>query len=241
MYREVSVRGAEREGLLGRDRPLHFLTPSPAEAPHSSLSAMFGHWARQTDSGKFWVRREQYDFAGLRETLTGLSAPIGLAGTAFSFVHLLEAWADLPPLALPTGSWLLETGGFKGRAREVAKPELYDQLAHALSIPTSAIWNEYGMCELSSQAYACGVDGLHRTPSWARVLIWDPATGGEARAGTSGLVRWFDLANVDSVLAVQTLDVAVQHEEGFQLLGRLPCTEPRGCSLSADDLAALPA
>jgi hypothetical protein len=54
--------------------------------------------------------------------------------------------------------------------------------------------------------------------------------------GKRGLVRWIDLANVDSVMAVQTLDVAERTEQGFRLIGRLPRTEPRGCSLSAEDL-----
>ena len=237
IYKDVSVAGAEREGLLRPGLQLHFLTPSPAEAPRSSLSAMFGYWKVRTASGKFWVKRGQYDFTGLRKTLSEATRPVGLAGTAFSFVHLLEAWADLPPLSIPAGSWLLETGGFKGRVREVAKPELYAQLAQAFSVSTNAIWNEYGMSELSSQAYASGIGGLHRTPPWARVLIWNPATGQEARAGSHGLVRWYDLANVDSVMGVQTLDRAVQQGGGFRLLGRMPRTEPRGCSLSADDLA----
>jgi hypothetical protein len=69
-------------------------------------------------------------------------------------------------------------------------------------------------------------------------LVCDPATGREVGVGKRGLVRWIDLANVDSVLALQTLDVAERTPRGFRLIGRLPRTEPRGCSLSADDLAA---
>ena len=103
-------------------------------------------------------------------------------------------------LPLPRGSRLLETGGFKGRSREIPKPELYAQLARTFGVPDRAIWNEYGMSELSSQAYAHGTAGLHATPPWARVLVVDPATGREVPVGREGLVRWIDLANVDSVL-----------------------------------------
>jgi hypothetical protein len=161
---------------------------------------------------------------------------VGLCGTAFSFVHLLDAWTDFPPLRLPPGSWLLETGGFKGRSREVPKAELYSGLSRHLGVPDAAIWNEYGMSELSSQAYAHGTAGRHVTPPWARVLVCDPATNREVPVGRRGLVRWFDLANVDSVFALQTLDLAERTPSGFGLIGRLPRTEPRGCSLGTEDL-----
>ena len=211
------------------------------EAPHSSLSAMFGFWqkANQQPGRRFWVRQGRFEFDHLHKALiaaTRLGQPVALCGTAFSFVHLLDAWADLPPLRLPKASWVLETGGFKSRSREIAKTDLYRQLGHLLTVPDRSIWNEYGMSELSSQAYARGTKGLHQTPPWARVLVVDPATGREVRIGHQGLIRWFDLANIDSILALQTLDLAERTPRGFRILGRLPRTEARGCSLSADDL-----
>jgi hypothetical protein len=242
IYQAVSVAGAGRIGLFANIDFLHFLVPSPSEAPHSSLSAMFGFWQRKLgrDRARFWVQENRIDFSQLRETLSeqfAVGKPVGLAGTAFSFVHLLDAWADLPPLRLPRGSWLLETGGFKGRSREISKPELYSQLARTFSVRDTDIYNEYGMSELSSQAYTHGTQGLHEVPPWARVLVCDPASGREVRVGQRGLIRWFDLANVDSVLALQTLDLAERTFKGFRIVGRLPRTEPRGCSLSAEDLA----
>ena len=60
--------------------------------------------------------------------------------------------------------------------------------------------------------------------------------GARSGLGKQGLVRWIDLANMDSVMALQTLDVAERTAQGFRLIGRLPRTEPRGCSLSAEDL-----
>jgi hypothetical protein len=244
IYRAVSVEGARRAGLLAREVELHFLTPSPGEASYSSLSAMFGFWQKAFRQifprPRFWIRQGHFEFARLRETLAKqikARRPVAICGTAFSFVHLIDAWADLPPLRLPRGSWLLETGGFKGRSREISKTELYAQLARTFSVRDDAIWNEYGMTELSSQTYARGRNGLHHTPPWARVLVCDPATGREVRVGKQGLVRWIDLANTDSVLALQTLDLAERTPHGFRLIGRLPRTEPRGCSLSSEDLA----
>jgi hypothetical protein len=241
IYRAVSVEGARRAGLFAADPQLYFLTPSPKEARHSSLSAMFGFWSGGGTETKPWflVRNGKFEFDRLREVLERAvlaRRPVALCGTAFSFVHLLDAWAGQPPLRLPPGSCLLETGGFKGRSREVSKPELYAELGRMFSTPDNAIWNEYGMSELSSQAYARGTSGLHLTPPWARVLIWDPATDREVAVGRRGLVRWIDLANVDSVLAVQTLDIAERTTHGFRLVGRLARTEPRGCSLSAEDI-----
>lgn len=239
LYQGVSLSGAEH--LLQNKPLLHFLTPSPLEAPLSSLSAMFGFWqeasARATSA--FWIRGGVLDSTGLREALVDAilsGQPVGLCGTAFSYVHLLDAWDELPPLNLAPGSWLLETGGFKGRSREVAKPTLYAQLARCFTLPESSLWNEYGMSELSSQAYAYGLHGLHHTPPWARVLVINPSTGREVGLGQRGLIRWIDLANVDSVLALQTLDLAEKTREGFRLIGRLPRTEPRGCSLGLEDL-----
>ena len=245
IYQAVSVEGARRIGLFTDVDFLHFLAPSPTEAPHSSLSAMFGFWRIEHGAkrGQFWMKNQGIDFGRMREMLVAqikMRKPMGIAGTAFSFVHLIDAWADLPPLRLPRGSWLLETGGFKGRSREVSKAQLYAQLARTFSVRDDAIWNEYGMSELSSQAYAHGTRGLHQTPPWARVLVVKPATGREVRVGQRGLVRWIDLANVDSVLALQTLDVAERTPQGFRLIGRLPRTEPRGCSLSAEDIAFTP-
>jgi hypothetical protein len=242
IYRAVSVEGARRIGLFDHSDLIHFLVPSPRISTHSSLSAMFGFWRQRHGArrGQFWADPNGIDFAALRETLTTQikgGRPIGIAGTAFSFVHLLDAWTGLPPLRLPRGSWLLETGGFKGRSREISKAELYGQLGRMLNVGDARIWNEYGMSELSSQAYAHGTRGEHELPPWARVLIVNPATGREVAVGKQGLVRWIDLANTDSVLALQTLDVAERTRCGFRLIGRLPRTEPRGCSLSAEDLA----
>jgi hypothetical protein len=241
IYRAVALAHAARPPF-GDRACLHFLVPSPKNAPHSSLSAMFGFWAQEfgVRRTRFWVKDNAIDFASLRAALELQSRrreAVGISGTAFSFVHLIDAWADLPPLRLKFGSWLLETGGFKGRSREVSKAELYAQLARTFSVREVDIYNEYGMSELSSQSHIHGVNALHTTPPWARVLVVDPATGREVQTGEKGLVRWIDLANVDSVMALQTLDQAERVGADFRLIGRLPRTEPRGCSLSVEDLA----
>jgi phenylacetate-coenzyme A ligase PaaK-like adenylate-forming protein len=240
IYKAVALAGARHAGFFDDDAEFHFLTPPPAAATHSSLSAMFGFWARSAHRGGiFHVKRDAFDFGRLRielEKAMRARRPVALCGTAFSFVFLLEAWASQPLLRLPVGSRVLETGGFKGRTAEISKPELYAKISRLLGVSDHAIWNEYGMSELSSQAYARGTHGIHHPPPWTRVLVCDPATGREVAPGRRGLVRWYDLANVDSVFALQTLDLAERTPEGFRLIGRLPRTEPRGCSLGAEDL-----
>jgi hypothetical protein len=238
IYRSVNVEGARRAGLLKPGVELHFLSSTPREAPHSSLSRMFSDWVHygEKQAERFWVKDGEVQAGALRvalERAIRAKQPVGLAGTAFAFVHWLDAFPG-ERLQLPEGSWLMETGGFKGRSRELSKPDLYRELRHAFGVSDRNIWNEYGMTELCSQAYARGTRGEHHTPPWAWVRVVRPEDGREAAVGESGLVEWIDLANTDSVLAVRTQDAAVRLERGFRLIGRVTDHEARGCSLSAE-------
>ncbi len=105
-----------------------------------------------------------------------------------------------------------------------------------LGIPSERILNEYGMTELSSQFYARGVDGFHAQAPLARAAVRDPESGVEVGIGEIGYLTLYDLANVGSVLAVATQDIARRGEGGsFQVLGRDPAAIPRGCSRAADE------
>jgi hypothetical protein len=221
-----------------------------------------------------------------------------LLGTAFSFVHLLDCLAEENlQFQLPPGSRVMETGGYKGRSRSLPKGEIHALITARLGIPDSHIVCEYGMSELSSQAYDFQVPsityqvsggerasrletrnlrlevdggGEHSTfniqhstskegpdhstseskadpvsrntqhatrsfhfPPWARAQIISPETGREVADGETGLLRVFDLANVFSVMAIQTEDLAIRRGDGFELLGRAAQSGPRGCSLLA--------
>jgi hypothetical protein len=105
-----------------------------------------------------------------------------------------------------------------------------------LGVPRTHIVSEYGMSELSSQAYdraaGQGTPGIFRFPPWARAAVISPETGEIVAEGETGLLRILDLANVGSVLAIQTEDLAVRRGEGFELLGRAAFAEARGCSLA---------
>jgi hypothetical protein len=176
-----------------------------------------------------------------------------LLGTAFLFVHLLDFLGEQNlSFHLPPGSRVMETGGYKNHSRTMSKNELHALITERLGVPQSHIVCEYGMSELGSQAYdvAVGRAGCpqpagerrggdtapylcrnFRFPPWTRVQIISPETNREVADGETGLIRVFDLANVFSVMAIQTEDLGIRHDDGFELLGRAQFAEPRGCSL----------
>lgn len=215
---EASLGPPLREHFAKDGMTLVSLTPLTKHAPHSSLVHMF-------DAVKpvfFGCEDWSVDVRLLTSVVAGR---VGLMGTAFNFVNLIDA---IGSWKLPSGSRVLETGGYKGRSREVTRKELHDMIRRAFGV--SEIVMEYGMCELSSQAYA-HEDGVFEFPPWARVQIVSPENGREVKEGETGLIRVFDLANVWSVLAVQTEDLGVRRGHGFELLGRASGAEARGCSL----------
>jgi hypothetical protein len=177
--------------------------------------------------------------AALREAQSA-GQPVALMGTASSFVHLLDhCRAGRTGCRLPAGSRALETGGYKGRGRAASKGELRQMMTRWLGIPESHIVAEYGMSELSSQAYDRVLPEAgagFRFPPWARAQIISTETGREAGDGETGMVRVVDLANVRSALAVQTEDLAARRGDGFDLTGRAAGTAARGCSLMSREL-----
>jgi hypothetical protein len=222
------------------------LTPEPAQTPHSSLVHMFGTvrdsfssvtFAATPDSEGGWVLDGGKVMALMDQCIRD-NRPVALLGTAFSFVHLLdEMKASGSRLTLPAGSRVFETGGYKGRSRSLAKEELRRWITRSLGVPQASILSEYGMSELSSQAYD-GVVGRDSEggrrfefPPWARTRLVSPETGEAVAEGEAGLVQIYDLANVRSILAIQTEDVAIRRGDGFEWVGRAAEAEPRGCSL----------
>ncbi len=173
------------------------------------------------------------------EQLEAVEQPVCVLGTAFGFLNLFDAGIEL---RLPPGSRAMETGGFKGRAREVSKTDLYEMFEKYLGIPATHVVNEYGMTELSTQFYdatlreGCRTD-LKIVPPWARVLVINPETNEPAPEGKPGLIRVFDLANLWSAMCIQTEDLGIQYGNRFQVLGRAVGAESRGCSLNAEALA----
>src|SRR5690606_3741886 len=107
-----------------------------------------------------WLLREgRIEAAPLRRAAAS-GRPVAVLGTALAFLDLMAS--DRAPLTLPSGSWLLETGGYKGSRRNLEKAEFYRRLSEYFGVPVDLIHNEYGMTEISSPFYSRGLDRPHR-------------------------------------------------------------------------------
>jgi hypothetical protein len=250
-YDRGAVAFARRalEPHLGSRFPVLVLGPPPKELSDSSLTHMLATFVATFDPhasafDRFFVRDGRVDLEALDEAIARAcvqDAPVFLAGTSFAFVHLLDALGD-DTLALPRGSLVMQTGGFKGRSRVVEASELRASLARLFAVPERSVVAEYGMTELSSQGWeaplfeAHGAHGSFVLPPWMRVDAADPTTLEPLPEGERGIARVTDLLNVDSAVVVQTADLVTVHGATITLHGRAPGAAPRGCSLAIDEL-----
>jgi hypothetical protein len=242
--------------MLARDLapPIDVLVlgPSDEDAPDSSLAFMCNEfvraWGRPVPSDEtFFVRCGAIDLDGLRARISALSPtqPVVLLATSFALVHLVDSLGD-EQLSLPPRSRVMQTGGYKGRSREVSPDALRHAVAKTCAVDPRAVIAEYGMTELSSQFWeATLVDsharpGVYVEPPWARVVPVDPETLRPVSQGVEGIARVEDLANVDSAFAVLAQDRVRRVDGGFELLGRRSGAPARGCSIALDELLGTP-
>jgi hypothetical protein len=232
-------------GLAVPRVPVVVIGPSELEAPDSSLSYMCALFARAFGDGEpaFFVRKGALEVEALRARLASLprETPALVLATSFGLVHWLDAIGSRSA-PLPPRSRVMQTGGYKGRSREVSAAELRREVARSFAVDERAVVGEYGMTELSSQFWeATLVDpsarhGMYAEPPWARVVPVDPETLAPVPEGTVGIARIEDLANVDSAFAVLTQDRVRRSGDRFELLGRAPGASPRGCSIALDEM-----
>ena len=218
------------------------LVPSFALRPHSSLAYMIRHLAAEIPrlfpvefvvDGDFVLDRVKC--RRLLETAVERGEKVALFGTSFALAQASEFFLENGLVSrLPEGSVVFDTGGYKGRHRELSPEELIGLLVDAFGFSEKWVWNEYGMTELSSQGYGKLEEGRHRFPPWLKVRVVDPATGTEAGLGQRGLLHFYDLANIHSVMAVATLDTGIREGDAIRLTGRLTGAPVRGCSLPFD-------
>ena len=228
--------------------PLVVLAASAAELPDSSLSYMldrFGAWFGSGNS-TYVLRDGALDLMLLERTLREherSDTAVALLGTSFAFVHAEDGLGG-QRFALPRGSRIMQTGGFKGRSRTVEPEAMLQLLAARYSVAEPFIVQEYGMTELSSQLYETTLrdavlgrePGPRRlwVPGWLRAARVDADSLQPVAGDQPGLLRIDDLANLDSACAIQTSDLALACEDGLRVLGRAPGATPRGCSLAVD-------
>ena len=140
--------------------------------------------------------------------------------------------------ALPDGSRLFDTGGFKGQSREMEPTVFYRQLSNRFGVPRRLCINMYGMTELSTQFYDWGNEScpsVKSGPHWIRSRAVNPLTGVEVPKGEIGVLSHCDLAHFNIVTTILTEDAGIETVGGFLLLGRADGAEAQGCSMAVEE------
>lgn len=218
-------------------RPWLSLIPRRHALPESSLSHMVSKLGEDlASSNSLWSFKTdgldvESSWTWLEETASA-GQPIVILTTSFALVTLLDA-APKRDVMMPPGSRMMLTGGFKGRSRTIEEGELFETLESRLGLAYDAVVPEYGMTELTSQAY--GRPFL--APPWLKLRVVDPLSHRPLNPGATGLVAFFDLLNLDNISAIVTSDMGqMTASEGLILEGRAPGSILRGCSLTAESL-----
>lgn len=203
------------------------LLPSYLERPGSSLIYMTNRLnseSKYKESGYFLYNHDE-----LYSRLTVMNkrkVPVALFGVSFALVDFAAKYQ----IDLSENTIIIETGGMKGRKKEMTREELHDNLTQAFGV--KSIHSEYGMTELLSQAYSKG-QGLFRCPPWMKVLtrdLYDPFA--YVRNRETGALNVIDLANIYSCSFIETSDMGKSFKTGeFEVTGRVDTSETRGCNL----------
>lgn len=200
---------------------IYGLLPNYLQREGSSLVYMVDRLIARCGSGGFYL--DEYE--KLIADMAADAKPKILLGVSYALWDLAEQYA--PKL---DNTIVMETGGMKGRREELPKAEFHKILTSAFGV--EKIHSEYGMAELTSQAYSSG-DGVFRAPKWMRVMVRDVNNPLKVLpAGSRGAVNIIDLANISSCAFIATQDVGRTFEDGsFAIEGRLSGAEIRGCNL----------
>lgn len=231
LYEESFIRAFEAFYGPATDYCFLALLPSYLERGSSSLVYMVKALMERSRHplGGFFL----YDFEELAARLAEAERT-GQKTLLIGVTYALLDFAEQFPVPLKN-TIIMETGGMKGRKKELVRSEVHEALVHAFRVPS--IHSEYGMTELLSQGYARG-GGRFYAPAWMKVLVReedDPRSvlGPSARPKT-GAMNIIDLANLYSCAFIATEDLGTLHPDGgFEVLGRIDNSDVRGCSLLA--------
>jgi phenylacetate-coenzyme A ligase PaaK-like adenylate-forming protein len=209
-----------------KDYTVLALLPSYLEREGSSLIYMANDLIKQSnnpDSGFFLYNHDE--LAANLKKQQAAKKPTLLIGVTFALLDFIENHSlNFPELIV------METGGMKGRRKEMIREELHDTLCKGFGV--SAIHSEYGMTELLSQAYSKG-EGIFDCPPWMRIITRDTNDPMSIiNNGTVGGINVIDLANINSCSFIATQDLGkVQPNGAFEVLGRFDNADIRGCNL----------
>ena len=224
VYHNISKAIFENKYGSLKNKTILALLPSYLERNNSSLVHMVNLFQESSDEdGGFYLN----DFESLHDKLLELkknSKEVILFGVSFALLDFALSYkVEMPSLTI------IETGGMKGRRKEMVRTELHLEIKKAF--PQSEIHSEYGMTELLSQAYSNG-NQFAMNPSFHVSCreIGDPFT--EVKKGKTGILNIVDLANIDSICFIATEDLGrVYNDQSFEVLGRADNSMARGCNL----------
>lgn len=218
---EIEYGALEEICILG-------LLPNYQENPDSSLLFMMNELIEMTaQNGSKYLSLEDVNLIDQLKKANQSNLKTILVGVSFALLDLVEKQSiDLSNLII------METGGMKGRRKEITRTELHQALCEGFMV--DKIHSEYGMCELLSQAYSAG-DGVFKSPNWMKILtrpIQEPFS--KMELNKAGVVKVIDLANIYSCSFIETQDIGLVKKDGtFEILGRLDNADLRGCNLMA--------
>ena len=203
------------------------LLPSYLERDNSSLVYMVNELIKQSDNPQSGFYLDEYEkLASVIIELEKKEQKTLLIGVTFALLDFAEQF----PMFMQYTT-ILETGGMKGRRKEMIREELHTVLQNAFKVPS--IHSEYGMTGLLSQAYSKG-DGIFNTPPWMKILVRDEEDPLFVKQTGSGIINVIDLANIYSCSFIATDDAGkIYDDNGFEVLGRVDGSDLRGCSLLA--------
>lgn len=226
IYETSFIKGFERVYGPAENYTILALLPSYLEREGSSLIYMVNHLitaSKKSESGFYLDHLE-----ALKDNLLDLDSrgeKVILIGVSFALLDLIE----LQQFELKN-TIIMETGGMKGRRKELIRTELHNQLKAGFGV--SEIHSEYGMTELLSQAYSKG-QGLFECPPWMQVLTRETEDAlSLQKTGKTGGLNIIDLANLNSCAFIATQDLGkVYQSKQFEVLGRFDQSDIRGCNL----------
>ncbi|MGL6267369.1 MAG: acyl transferase [Chitinophagaceae bacterium] len=230
LYRQSFLNGFLHFYGDPKDWCILALLPSYLERQNSSLVFMAEeliNLSQHPDSG-FYLNQFE-DLGNTLQRLEQMGQKTILLGVTFALLDFSEIY----PMQLKH-TIIMETGGMKGRKKEITREEVHAQLQNQFGI--SAVHTEYGMTELLSQAYSTG-NGFLVTPPWMRVILReedDPLSvkSQEGSDSGAGLINIIDLSNLYSCSFIATDDLGIMHQDGkFEIIGRMDNSDIRGCSL----------
>ncbi|MFM7078306.1 MAG: acyl transferase [Bacteroidota bacterium] len=202
------------------------LLPGYLERNGSSLVYMMEHLIRESWHPYSGFYLDQYVLLAQRLLeLNQQGIRTVLVGVSFALLDFFEQF----PMDIP-GVLIMETGGMKGRRKEIVREELHQRIIDHSGV--TEVHSEYGMTELLSQAYSQS-KGIFKTPPWLRIFIRElHSPFGPFVEDVSGLVNVVDLANIHSCSFLATKDLGRKHSDGsFEVLGRMDESDIRGCNL----------